>query len=285
MDNNKVFLVFAIITALGFLVSLVTNIIQGAASFSSVPQQLKRWLPFIITVCLVLTIAFGYTSYIASLPKPDTSSSASGTTNTQNPLSYPLVNGKLVLYDPLRDNSKGYNWTDTSFDYGTAGGSGYCKFLGGAYDAREIDTSHFNPCVAQNTDFSNFVYEVKIKIIRGDFGGIIFRGSGNNLLTDYQFEISKNGSYTLSAWVTISANGKTGDTEQTLRSGSSLAINTSLNQSNLVAVIANGNKLALYVNKQPITSISDNHYSRGQIGVVTGIGGEVICSNAKVWTQ
>ncbi len=73
---------------------------------------------------------------------------------------------------------------------------------------------------------------------------------------------------------------------KTLTSNSSSAIKTGLNQSNLIAVVANGSTLDLFVNGQKIDSVLDSTYSHGQIGVVadaTNNQTEVVYSNAKVW--
>jgi hypothetical protein len=57
----------------------------------------------------------------------------------------------------------------------------------------------------------------------------------------------------------------------------------------LVAVVARGNTLELYVNKQLVVRVIDNTYDRGQIGVVAspfsnqGHPTEVVYSNVKVW--
>jgi len=60
------------------------------------------------------------------------------------------------------------------------------------------------------------------------------------------------------------------------------------NQTNLIAVVANGSTLDFYVNSQKIDSVNDGTYSSGQIGVIADNyhdnPTEVAFSNAKVWT-
>jgi len=118
-----------------------------------------------------------------------------------------------------------------------------------------------------------------MKIIKGDGGGIIFRAhtSYNRF---YVFLVGQNGSYQLFLC--------TGDQcNKILIDSSSSAINQGLNQTNLVAVIAQKSTIGLYVNHQLIGSVVDNTFSSGQIGV-TAISWlnptEVVYSNAKVWT-
>ena len=65
------------------------------------------------------------------------------------------------------------------------------------------------------------------------------------------------------------------------------AFNTGLGQQNLIAVVANGSTITLYVNNQQVTSVDDSTYSQGQIGVVADDEGnptEVEFRDAKVWT-
>ncbi|MBO0783555.1 MAG: hypothetical protein J2P37_32485, partial [Ktedonobacteraceae bacterium] len=52
-----------------------------------------------------------------------------------------------------------------------------------------------------------------------------------------------------------------------LAGGTSSAINTGLNQSNLLTVIVRGNTIYLYINQQYLTSVNDDVSSIGQIGV------------------
>ncbi len=116
-------------------------------------------------------------------------------------------------------------------------------------------------------------------IVRGDAGGIVFRvddGKGS----DYLFRIGIDGSYTLDIYNNNNLNS-------TLKRGTSTAINTGLNQSNLLAVVANGSNIDLYVNNQHVDSVSDSTFSQGEIGVAassTGNPTEVVFTNAKVWT-
>jgi hypothetical protein len=61
----------------------------------------------------------------------------------------------------------------------------------------------------------------------------------------------------------------------------------SYNQSNVLAVVANGQHMDLYVNKQHVTSFSDNSYSNGYIGLfaddLTNTT-DAAFTNLKVWT-
>ena len=191
--------------------------------------------------------------------------------NQQSP--YPPY-GTLALDDPLSDNSQGHSWS--------VGGdpSGTCDFTGGAYHVNAIQRNNGKGCVA-NTTFSDFAYQVQMTIVKGDAGDIIFRDDTKG--HGYYFYINQDGQYEFG---TYNCTGNTCPVN-VLRNGPSPAINTGLNQTNLVAVVASGSTIELYVNHQKIASVSDSSYSQGQIGVVAydvNSPTEVVFSNAKVWT-
>ncbi len=119
-----------------------------------------------------------------------------------------------------------------------------------------------------------------MKIIKGDTGGISFRW---NLNVGYEFYITPEGSYTLFSHDPDPYS----NTSTILLNGSSSAISTGLNQSNLIAVLAQGNTITVYVNNQYIGRVVDNTYSKGGIGASASAfinPTEVLYSNAKVWT-
>jgi len=195
---------------------------------------------------------------------------------------YPPYSGMLVLNDPLKDNSRGYNWINgRPADPGTG-----CVFEGGSYHVIESINQQNFYCIAgaKNATFSNFAFQVQMAFIKGDlssFGGIIFRHANHS---HYFFQIGRNGSYTL----LLISDAKF----STLQTGSSSAIHTDLNVPNTLAVVARGGIFDLYVNQQHVIHVSDSSYSQGQIGLfaedladstaapnVT----EVAFSDAKVW--
>jgi eukaryotic-like serine/threonine-protein kinase len=190
-----------------------------------------------------------------------------------NPDPYPPTNGKLVVYDPLSTitNSQWFNYTDSSF-------GGHCGFTGGTYHLSQTQTHRFYECASTST-FRNFAFEVQMRIISGDCGGLIFRSNSKGQL--YLLSICQSGSYQFYMYPDFSGNNI-----KTLTDGSAPAIHTGLNQLNTVAVVANGSQLDLYVNNQRIDSINDSTYSQGTIGMIANsisASTEVSYSNLKVW--
>jgi len=188
----------------------------------------------------------------------------------QNP--YPPHTGSLALNDPLKDNSKGFRWDEGPFANG-----GSCSFTGGSYHVGVSLQGHVLACNAQAVTFGNFTSEVQMTILKGDRGGIFFRKVGTQG-PYYYYSIKIDGSYELDSF-----NGKTSNV---LQRGTSPAIKRGQNQPNLLAVVAQGRSIDLYVNGQSILHISNSTTSNGLIGVAadaTDQPAEVAFTNARVW--
>jgi hypothetical protein len=180
----------------------------------------------------------------------------------------------LILDDPLRDNSKGYQWDVTNI-----AGSGSCGFSNNAYQV--IQDSIIGGITSCNPEanvppLGNFTFEVQMTLVSGDEGGITFRGNQSNF---YLFAIGSDGSYHLDVVTGTSL-------PTTLQQASSSHINKGQGKSNLLAVVAVGNTISLYVNNNFLVKVTDSTYSSGQIGVAAvenSNATEVVFSNAKVW--
>jgi len=172
-----------------------------------------------------------------------------------NPDPYPPTNGKLVLYDPLTSitNSQWFNYTDSSF-------GGHCGFTGGTYHLSQTKTHRFYECTSTSI-FQNFAFEVQMRIISGDCGGLVFRSNAKGQM--YMLSICQGGSYQFYMYPDFSGNNI-----KTLTGGSASAIKTGLNQPNTVAVVANASNLDLYVNNKKIDRVNDSAYRRCTLGMI-----------------
>ena len=183
---------------------------------------------------------------------------------------YPFSTNKL-FDDPLVDNTNGHSWNET------LGGTGTCTFTGQGYVADEMDMHYFKSCVAKTTDLNNFTYQVQMTILKGDCGGIVFRaddGAGKY----YLFQVCQDGHYELDLYVN--------NTGKALTSDYNSAINKGLNQTNMVAVVARGNSLTLYINNTSVDAVTDGTYSHGQIGVIAyaiNLPTSVLYNDVEVW--
>jgi eukaryotic-like serine/threonine-protein kinase len=194
---------------------------------------------------------------------------------------YPPYHGSLTLNDPMIDNNQGHHWQ--VFSDSTTGKA--CQFVYGAYHLVDAPQNG-GACFATATDFSNFTYQIEMTFIKAgqsfDGGGIVIRGSGSNY---YYFEIFESGRYSF-----VSCMGN--DCSHTLVDGLSQPLplfHSGLNQTNTLAIVANGFSFDLFVNGVHVDGpVSDSHQTsdQGMIGVFGAANDattEVVYKNAKVW--
>jgi len=199
---------------------------------------------------------------------------------------YTRQNEMLMLSDPLHDNSvgdqHGYHWMDDVHDGdpGSAATKG-CYFADQKYHISTNGQQFSNAevyCLNTGVRFSNFTFQVQMSVQQGHLGGIIFRQSPGAHF--YAFMISDTGDYFLFS-------SSSSDTKMLAR-GVSDSINQQPGMSNLLAVVANGSKLDMYINQHYVASITDSTYSTGLIGTIAiGNNGsqstDIAYADAKVW--
>jgi len=256
-----------------FLVVLLSiSVIGGVAVYNTHMSQVNADAKATATTRMAATAKVTANNATATAQSEAT---ATATVIAANP-----YGGTLVLNDPLRDNSLGH-WYQGSDSVSS------CKFTGGAYHAsfspgpRTSASVNAHFCTA-SADFRNFAFEVQMTIIKGDFGVILFRAP-HDTTGGYQFTVGQDGMYILHSW-------KSPTNEQVLVNlTSSSVIHPGLGQTNLIAVVAQGNTIRLYVNHLQIASVTDSTYSHGSIGLFADTyisrehPTEVVYSNAKVW--
>lgn len=226
----------------------------GTTNLTSTPQQ---------------TVTTGATPSATPVNQPTAIPTAQPTSGgAPNPYTH---SGSLALDDALTGNN--YAW-----DTGTNSHNASCQFTSQGLEVTQPATGFFHGCIAKNTDFTNFTYEVQVNMIAGDYAGITFcadKAQG----TYYFFYIKPDGSYALKLF--------SGDQAQsTLTSNSSSAIVTGLPSNNVLAVVVQNGTITLFVNQTNIAQVSDATYTHGQIGVFTGNdtnAAQTIFSHARVW--
>jgi hypothetical protein len=129
--------------------------------------------------------------------------------------------------------------------------------------------------MAEASNYGNFLYQVRMTVLSGsgnDGGGLIFRTVGS---AQCRLRVSIDGSYDLAML------GKP------LTSGTSSAIKTGLNQTNLVAVAARGTTIDIYINGTLIINLTETTSSTGQIGLMgvdfSTTTVNVAYSDAQIW--
>ena len=253
-------------------------------------RPVKRGLLIGVVVLVLVLLSGGVFAFLLRGTKGNTSrqtppletatpaqpSSTATATQTPQDIYKQATSGTPVLDDPLSHNSKVYNWHEGTLSVdGTT--IGMCTFTGGAFHV-VANTGHFDNCNPAFSPSNDFAFQVQMTIIQGDAGGMQFR---INQVGRYVFVIFQDGSYELFRYEFGS------NTLTTLQSGSSSAIITGLGQSNLVAVLAQGNTIDVYVNMHDVTRAVDNTYGTGYIGACAFSKGnltEVEFRNAKAWT-
>jgi hypothetical protein len=112
----------------------------------------------------------------------------------------------------------------------------------------------------------------------GNSGGIAFRLNGNGQ-NGYLFGVTLSGVF----GIFIIKNNQTG---AALTSGQSTNINTHPNAANLLTIVARGNTIFMYINKQFVASASDDTYTAGHIGVFASddtVPSDAAFSKVQVW--
>lgn len=203
---------------------------------------------------------------------PAIQATASITTTNPQDLYTQVMSRTPTLNDPLTAQDAN-NWQNLSTLQG-------CTFTGGALHLHGTAGS----CIGESTNFSDFAYQVKMTIIQGNIGGIAFRFDAINRKF-YYFAINPDGLYAV-----IYAGGGTSSTgnEKLLASATSSAITTGLNQPNTLTVIARGSNINIYINRQFVTTLTDNSITIGAIGMLggnsSGSTSDVAFSDVQVWT-
>lgn len=195
---------------------------------------------------------------------------ATASTLSQLQTNYELLTSMHPIIDDQMHSPNLYKW-DTGIG---------CAFKNKSYIVTVTQKSSFIPCIAKNTKFDDFVYQVRMKIVRGDAGGLIFRASTTSSKS-YLFNIGQDGSYSIYYYPSDATK-----TTKTISSGFSDLIAAGQGRENLVAVIARKNTVDLYINKKYLTSFQDSNLTTGQIGIIANDNQndtEVVCTQVQVW--
>jgi hypothetical protein len=176
-----------------------------------------------------------------------------------------LINGTPVFSDPLNDPTR-TTWVLSSSRGGT------CTIENGAFHDITGTDYAWNCFNHGQQSFANFVYRIQMTILQGASGGITFRATSQG---SYRFDIHQDGGYTYQI-----------GQQQTTSSVRSSYIKAGPNQTNTIAVMADGATMYLFINDQYVTSIEDTTLNNGIFGVIAdGQPADVAFSNAKIWTM
>lgn len=197
---------------------------------------------------------------------------ATETVDAQPQTDYKNITAKTpdLLNDPLSKPDIN-NW-DTNAN---------CTFTGGTYHAIETQAGFFYDCAAKATNFTHFLFQVKMTFLKGVYGGIFFRSDPVNskyYLLRFNHETGRYDLYLYTDKQATNAKRLLGSTTS--------AFKTDLNQPNLIAVLARGKTISLYVNSKYIDSVDDATLTSGEIGVFAEDNQEateISFEQAQVW--
>jgi hypothetical protein len=223
-----------------------------------------------LTTCQSTALANSPRTSIGSLPSP-----------------YASYQGKLVLDDSMCIPAAHWDvFTDRSPNSPPT-----CIFTKSAYYVSTGKDAHLcGYSLSPSQGFQNFVYQIRITFLNDQTcGGIAFRQHPSStvkvVMDYYDFLICTDQTYKLEV------NNIDYPFSQVLENNGNTTIHQGIGQSNIIAVVARGTTLDLYINGQKIDSISDSSFSIGKIGVIAInlIGADtttkqVAFNDAKLWT-
>ena len=250
-------------------------------------QKSKAGIAMIAGLVILLIVLIGGSLIVLHKQgSPTTSKGSPNATQMPTPTPnilknpYPPGTGTLFINDPLQDNSKGYNWVESTTPI--TGGVEVCSFKNGAYHiSRTVRGSLVCPADAPDLTFANIVCEAKLTVTHGDYSGIAFR-INRAQATGYVFAVGVASDYVID---TFDFKAPTDREFTILRKGSNTAIKRGWNQTNVVAIVANGPVISVYINNQFIDRVQDSTYTQGEIGLY-GYGqttSDIMANDIKVW--
>jgi len=179
-----------------------------------------------------------------------------------------IISGTPTFSDPLNDPNR------TTWGLGSRS-EGTCTIANGALHDTTTGTGYAWNCFNHGQRiFANFVYRIQVTIIQGGGGGITFRATSQGV---YRFDIQQDGGYTFNI-----------GQQATTSSVHSPYVKTGFNQTNTIAVMADGAMMYFFINDQYVTSVKDDTRNNGIFGVIadgtTNQSADVAFSNAQIWT-
>lgn len=253
------------------------------------PQSPQRkgfsWVLIMLLVILVLLVSGGATLAYISLnsnnAKMHVASSVPRATVTPTPPELNTDPAGFYNWVTSRRPASVQSFADTTLGWGTANG---CGFVNGNYQVSAQSSANsviLNSCLAEQTNYIDFIYQVDLKMTRGETAGLIFR-KNTVLNADYLFEVNADNTYFLNS-STPSLSAQNGLIPKTAFSGQVTGTLT-------LTVITRGHDIYLFINKHFLAHASDATSSSGQIGLFvdaqpTDQGGAIATfSNLGVWT-
>jgi hypothetical protein len=270
-----------VIAAIGSGLAVLVGLVAGTLAIPGNPfiglwQRTRRLLVVSVSIATSIIILGGY--LLLSLSSRNMQPGSLSRTGAPRIDPY-IHKGMLVLDDPLNGSPNTYKWQTTNGFIVNGIDTGSCNFKEQSYQiitlVQQYQTFY---CWSQARLFRDFVYQIDITLINNTGGGIIFRLNRGDF---FYFGINSFNEYVLTE-----VTG--GQVKPLIADRKSPAIRPGLGQMNTLAVIADGTKISLYINKKSITWTDVNNEEEGYIGAAvvssTQTPGQVNYTNAEVWS-
>ena len=181
--------------------------------------------------------------------------------------------GHLAWYDSM---NSGINWESGA----NRDRTGFCTFTNEVYHVTQ-NVRGFRWCAQLISGAkSDFAFEIRMTIVNGDCGGIVFR-ENDQTLAAYMFAICQWGQANLFRYIPNQGMQDLGGNPR------DALVRTGLRQENVLAVVAQGPQLTLFINGQQMEQVQDSSNTTGILGTAAvdqNVSTDVTFHDATLWT-
>lgn len=260
-----------IITVIGLISSIMT-VISFLSSAPTSPPMARLKKVGIISALVVITFFGVYSAWLWALP---------GYSIWEHQHFYDQTIQQLPS---TRYSLQTANAWETALHPGIEGNGGACHFHDQMYDITMTTKNYFYPCYSKAAPLRNFICLVEMRIEKGDAGGIVFRDDSKRPDL-YYFHIDADGAYALNYW----PNATTSEPPLLLAGTSNVFFRDQIQEGrkSLVAIVARGSDLSIFIDGTYVGSTQDNRIAGGRIALTAYKilnDTEVIYDQVRVWT-
>ncbi len=190
-----------------------------------------------------------------------------------------------LFYDPLDHYSS--QWQTSSSDRNTICSTSVQKVEALYAAINGNKKKDWAMCYVPTATYTDLKYQVQMTILQGDFGGIVFRGTGvDNDANFYYIAINSEGEYLFQKAFQNQVRGQ--EQIQPIATGYTPAYRNL--ESNQITVLAHGDSFQFLVNDKLVFTATDTTFSgAGYIGVIadnsTSLKTAVLFNDAAVWSN
>jgi hypothetical protein len=261
--------------------SLITGDLSSGNISAPIPPQPRRssvwktrrgsaWksvlIPLVATILVVgglRIVLYEINSHIAAANQAENQARLN---NAAMQLYHQVLNRPPISQDSLTAPSNTWQHFDEKNDV--------CVIKSDGMHVRNSITGSFISCIDKATSFTDFAFQVDMRILSGG-GGLTWRENSFGL---YEFLIAPDGSYTVGMQKVAQTVG--------FLSGKTIAMIDKNGATNLLTVMAKKNDMYLYINQTFVTLLQDSNFSFGNVGVIANTDkspAEAVYTNAKLW--